>query len=63
MTRPGGSLNLSTIVKLAKGGTGTPTTAGAYSFTVLATNTYGTAPLAMSITITQPAGGNYGFVG
>lgn len=56
-------MNLSTIVKLAKGGTGTPTTAGAYSFTVLATNTYGTAPLAMSITITQPAGGNYGFVG
>lgn len=43
--------------------TGTPTTVGAYSFTVLATNTYGTAPRAMSIIITQPAGGNYGFVG
>ena len=42
---------------------GTPTTTGTYGFTVLATNTYGTAPQAMSITISVPAGANYGFVG
>ena len=42
---------------------GTPTTIGTYSFTVLATNAYGTAPQAMSITISAPVGGNYGYVG
>lgn len=36
---------------------GTPTTAGTYSFTLRATNTYGIADKAFSITITSPAGG------
>lgn len=35
---------------------GTPTVAGTYSFTIRATNTYGTADLATSITINPPIG-------
>lgn len=45
---------------------GTPTTAGAYTFTLRATNSYGTADKTFSITITAASGGggvtNYGYV-
>jgi len=42
---------------------GTPTAAGTYSFTLRATNTYGTADQAFSITISAPpsSGANYGY--
>ena len=41
--------------------TGTPTTAGVYSFTLRATNAYGTADQAFSITVAAPTGvgGNF----
>ena len=57
LTSPGGASG--DVGKIS----GTPTTIGTYSFTVLATNAYGTAPQAMSITISAPVGGNYGYVG
>ena len=41
---------------------GTPTTAGSYSFVVTATNAYGTADEPMTITISNPAGGGGSFV-
>lgn len=39
---------------------GTPTTAGTYSFTLRATNSYGTADKAFSITIAAASGGGGG---
>lgn len=41
---------------------GTPTTAGTYAFTVRATNAYGTADKALSITINPAPASNYGWV-
>jgi hypothetical protein len=35
---------------------GTPTTAGAYSFTLRATNAYGTADQAFTLTVVNPSG-------
>lgn len=40
--------------------TGTPTTVGTYPFTLRATNAYGTADKAFSITITSTSGGGVG---
>jgi hypothetical protein len=40
---------------------GTPTTAGVYPFTIRATNAYGTADLATSITVSAPVGGGGSF--
>jgi hypothetical protein len=42
--------------------TGTPTTAGSYSFVVTATNAYGKANQPMTITINNPVGGGGAFV-
>jgi hypothetical protein len=42
--------------------TGTPTTAGSYSFVVTATNAYGKANQPMTITINNPGGGGGAFV-